>query len=126
MARRDVVDDFETLSAMNLRFIEASRRGSWEHLAPILAPSFAYLDGATGETWTHERYIANLRDNPLPTIEIDQVAIHVDGDVAVVSARSSTSPQRHNRHIDTYVRSEDGWRCIHACVWPLYDASMSS
>jgi hypothetical protein len=113
------VDDIETLMGLNLRFIEAVRRGSWELLQPILTPSFSYLDGATGEVWTEARYVEDLRDNALPTLQIDQVVVHVDGDVAVVSARSSTSAQRHNRYVDTYMRGEDGWRCVHACVWPL-------
>jgi Domain of unknown function (DUF4440) len=118
------VDDVEILADLNIRFIEAFRQGSWEHLAPVLAPSFTYLDGTTGEAWTLERYVAELRGNPLPTIEIDQVVIHVDGDVAIVSARSSTSAQHHNRYIDTYTRGDDGWRCIHACVWKLHEASV--
>lgn len=113
------MDDVERLTELNLRFIEAFRRGSWAILEPILSPSFSYLDGATGEVWTQERYIRDLQDNPLPTIEIDQVVVHVDGDVAVVSARSSSSPEQHNRYVDTYTRGGDGWRCIHACVWPL-------
>jgi hypothetical protein len=117
------VDDIATLTDENQRFIEAFRRGSWEFLKPILSPSFSYLDGATGEVWTQERYIEDLRNNPLPTIGIDQLVVHVDGDVAVVSARSSTSSERHNRYVDTYVRGEDGWRRIHACVWPLLDGS---
>jgi hypothetical protein len=118
-----VVDDIATLMGLNLRFIEAFRRGSWELLHPILSPSFSYLDGATGEVWTEERYIDDLRNNPLPSLGIDQVVIHVDGDVAVVSARSSTSPERRNRYVDTYMRGEDGWRCVHACVWPLLGGS---
>jgi hypothetical protein len=113
------VDDIETLTELNRRFIEAFRLGSWEHLQPILSPSFSYLDGAAGEVWTQERYRADLLNNPLPSLGIDEVIVHVDGDVAVLSARSSLSPGQHNRYVDTYVRSDDGWRCIHACVWPL-------
>ncbi len=117
------MDDIAALIVLNQRFIEAFRRGSWELLQPILTLSFSYLDGATGEVWTEERYVEDLRNNALPTLQIDQVVIHVDGDVAVVSARSSTSPERHNRYVDTYLRGEDGWRCLHACVWPLLGGS---
>lgn len=115
------MDDTKVLTELNGRFIEAFRRRSWELLEPILSPSFSYLDGATGEVWTQERYIEDLRNNPLPTIGIDQVVVHVDDGVAVVSARSFTSPERYNRYVDTYVRDNDGWRCVHACVWPLRD-----
>jgi hypothetical protein len=66
------VDDIETLSELNLQFIEAFRRGSWELLEPILSPSFLYLDRATGEVWAQERYLEDLQHNPLPTIGIDQ------------------------------------------------------
>jgi hypothetical protein len=45
--------------------------------------------------------------------------VHVDGDVAVVSARSSARPGRYSRYVDTYERRPEGWRCVHACVWPL-------
>jgi hypothetical protein len=113
------VDDTYALTKLNLRFIEAFRRGSWELLQPILSPAFTYLDGATGEVWSHERYVDNLRDNPAPALAIDQVAIHVDGDAAVVSARTSRQPGRYSRYVDTYERREEGWLCIHACVWPL-------
>jgi len=115
------VDDTRALTSLNLQFIEAFRQGSWELLAPILSPSFAYLDGATGEVWAHERYVHNLRSNPAPSLSIDQVAVHVDGNTAVVSARTSRRPGSYSRYVDTYERREGGWLCVHACVWPLQD-----
>ena len=60
------MDDSATLTELNRQFIEAFRQGSWELLEPILSPSFSYLDGATGEVWTHQRYVQNLRDHPSP------------------------------------------------------------
>jgi hypothetical protein len=108
----------KALTELNLRFIEAFRRGSWELLEPILSPSFSYLDGAAGEVWDQERYIEDVRRS-LPTLRIDQVVVHVDGDVAVVSARSFTRPGKFNRYLDTYERQDNGWICVHACVWPL-------
>lgn len=115
------MDDNEALAKLNDRFIESFRQGSWELLGPILSPSFSYLDGANGEVWTRERYVEDLRATPLPSLRIDQVVVHVAGDVAIASARSSTSHERSNRYIDTYARQSDGWRCVHACVWPLVD-----
>ena len=113
------MDDTELLIGRNHVFIEAFRRGSWQLLQPILAPDFAYLDGTTGEVWPMDRYIAGLDGKPMPTIEIDQVRVHVAGDVAVVSARSFTRPDRFNRYVDTYQRRGEHWLCVHACVWPL-------
>jgi Domain of unknown function (DUF4440) len=113
------VDDTEVLTELNLQFIEAVRRGSWELLEPILSPSFSYLDGATGQVWAHERYVENLRSNPAPALAIDQVALHVDGNTAVVSARTSRQPGTYSRYVDTYERRGDSWLCVHACVWPL-------
>jgi hypothetical protein len=113
------VEDTLLLTELNRQFVDAFRRGSWELLEPILSPSFSYLDGATGEVWDQDRYIEDLRSNPQPTIVVDQVVVHVDGDVAIVSARSSTGPTRFNRYVDTYERRGDGWVCVHACVWPL-------
>ncbi len=113
------MDDTQALTELNLQFIEAFRRGSWELLEPILSPSFRYLDGATGEVWPHERYVENLRSNPSPSLAIDQLAVHVDGNTAVVSARTSRQPGKHSRYVDTYERRGDGWLCVHACVWAL-------
>jgi hypothetical protein len=113
------VDDVKELTELNLHFIESCRQGSWEMLRPILSPSFSYLDGRTGEVWDRQRYIEDLEGGPAPSLDIDQVAIHVDGDTAVVSARSFSRPGRYSRYLDTYERREEGWRCVHACVWPL-------
>ena len=117
------MDDVETLTQLNDQFIQAFREGSWELLEPILSPSFSYLDGLTGEVLGHERYVDSLRANPMPALAIDQVVIHVDGDTAAVSARTSARPGRYSRYVDTYERRADGWRCVHACVWPLAQAS---
>jgi hypothetical protein len=116
--RRSESTDIEALAALNERFVDAFRQGRWSLLEPILAPGFAYLDGATGEQWPMDRYIADL-DIAVPTITIDQVLIHVDGDTAVVSARSSTRPGQFNRYVDTYQRRDGRWLCVHACVWPV-------
>lgn len=113
------MDDRQVLTELNRGFIEAFRQGSWELLDPILSPAFSYLDGASGETWTHERYVEDLRSHPAPTLDIDQLSIHIDGDTAVVSARTSSKPGQYNRYIDTYQRRDQGWLCVHACVWPL-------
>jgi len=117
------VDDVQALTDLNLQFIEAFRQGSWELLEPILSPSFSYLDGATGEVWAHDRYVEDLRSSPSPSLAIDQVAVHVDGDTAIVSARTSAQPGRYSRYVDTYERRGDGWLCVHACVWPLHQGS---
>jgi hypothetical protein len=114
-----VDDDTAALTELNLTFIEAFCKGSWEILQPILSPDFAYLDGKTGEVWHLPQYIDDLRQNPQPTLVIDQVAIHVDGNAAVVSARTSTKPGRFSRYVDSYERRDGRWTCIHACVWPL-------
>ena len=115
------MDDVTALTEANVQFIEAFRLGSWDLLEPILSPSFRYLDGATGELWELGRYIDDVRTHPVPNITVDQVVIHVDGEVATVSARSSSQPGRHNRYLDSYHRSATGWKCFHACVWPLAD-----
>jgi Domain of unknown function (DUF4440) len=111
--------DKAILTELNEQFIEAFRRGSWELLEPILSPGFSYLDGATGEVWTHERYVTNLRQHPSEALSFDQLSIHVDGDTAVVSARTTRRPGVYSRYVDTYARRGDAWQCVHACVWPL-------
>lgn len=113
------MNDTQSLTRLNDRFIEAFRQGSWELLEPILSRDFSYLDGATGEVWEHERYVENLRNNPSESLAIDQLVIHVEGHTAVVSARTSRRPGHFSRYIDTYQRRGNNWFCIHACVWPL-------
>jgi hypothetical protein len=115
------VDDVTALTARNDHFIEACRLGSWELLRVILADDFRYLDGRTGEVWSQDRYVADLRNHPAPTLAFDELAIHVAGDTATVSARSSDATQSGpgNRYLDTYERRDGEWLCVHACVWPL-------
>ena len=116
---RTATGDVAALADLNARFVDAFRQGQWSLLSPILSPDFAYLDGGTGEVWAMERYIADLEAQPLPTIAIDQVRIHVDGNSAIVTSRSHTRPGQFNRYVDTYERREGRWLCVHACVWPL-------
>jgi Domain of unknown function (DUF4440) len=114
------MDDTAELGRLNEQFIEAFREGSWALLEPILSPRFQYLDGTNGEVWPMEKYIHNLDGHASPELSIDEVVIHVDGDTAVVSARTSRRPtDRDNRYVDTYERRDGAWRCVHACVWPL-------
>jgi hypothetical protein len=113
------VDDAKQLTELNEQFIDAWRKGQWELLQPILSDNFVYLDGATGEVVQLPEYEQSLLNHPAPSITIDQVAIHVDGAVAVVSARTSRAPGQYKRYVDTYERRENGWICVHACVWPL-------
>jgi hypothetical protein len=116
------MDDVTALLERNDRFIEAFRQGSWPMLQPILSDAFSYLAGDTGEVWSRERYIANLHGKPAPDLKIDQIAVHVDGNVAVVSARSHRGSGRVSRYVDTYERRGDHWLCVHACVWPVVSA----
>jgi hypothetical protein len=113
------MDDIEALTNLNRHFIEAFRDGSWEKLERILSPSFRYLDGATGEQWSHERYVEHLDGRPAPSLVFDQLAIHVDGGTAAVSARTSRRTGKYSRYVDTYERRSGTWACVHACVWPL-------
>lgn len=115
----DVTSEEITLTALNTQFIDAFRAGSWELLEPILSPRFQYLDGASGEVWPMAKYIDNLRGHPSPQLEIDEIVIHIDGDIAVVSARTTRGTGRYARYVDTYERRASGWACVHACLWPI-------
>ena len=113
------MDDVAQLTELNLRFIEAFRQGSWKLLEPILAPTFVYLNGKSGEVQQLPDYIDDLEGRPLPALAIDEVAVHVDGDTGFVSARTTGGSNRFSRYLDTYARSDEGWVCVHASVWPL-------
>ena len=116
-----LTDDVETLTDLNERFIAACRQGSWEELRNVLSDGFKYVDGTTGEAWDEARYISDLRANPVPALSIDQVVVHVAGDTAGVSARTSNGTGKHNRYLDVYAREAHGWKCVQACVWPTRD-----
>jgi hypothetical protein len=65
-----------------------------------LAP-FVHLDGATGEGWTQEQYIEDLHTDPIPAIEIDQLAVYIDGDiVTAASRREARAPAAQPRRIE--------------------------
>jgi Domain of unknown function (DUF4440) len=111
--------DLEQLTAHNERFVEATRRGTWAILQPVLAPLFEHLDGATGEVWEIDRYMRHLRHNPAPTLRVDQLVIHINGNTASVSARSLRLPATTFRYLDTYERRDGEWLCVHSCRWPV-------
>jgi ketosteroid isomerase-like protein len=52
-----------------------------------------------------------------PALALHQVVIHVDGDTAVVSGRTSQQRGTYRCYLDTYERRADGWRWVHAFVW---------
>ncbi len=115
------MDHVKALTELNLQFIDAWRKGAWELLDPILSPGFSYLDGVTGEVTDRAEYREAVLAGATPTIGIDQVAVHVDGEVAVVSARSfrGPDPQAFKRYADTYHLRDGAWTCVHACLWPV-------
>ena len=113
-------DDTQALLALNDRFIDACRQGSWEKLRQILTPGFSYTDGNTGEVYDIDTYGGLLTS--APDLGIDQVVVHVDGDAAIVSARSSAVAGRYSRYVDSYHRRDGEWLCYHASVWRLQPA----
>jgi hypothetical protein len=76
--------------------------GSWVLLEPLLSPPFVHLDGATGEGWTsQERYIEDLHTDPIPAIEIDQIAVYIDGDIVTAAfRREARAPAAQPRRIE--------------------------
>ena len=113
------MDDVAILTELNQQFVEACRRGSCEQLRSMFSPSFTYLNGATGEVWGTTRFLQDVVENPSPSVRIDQLVIHIDGNTAAVSARSLRLPNSSNRYLDTYERRNGEWRCVHSCAWPL-------
>jgi hypothetical protein len=116
------MDDVERLTKLNRQFIDGFRVGSWPMVDEILAPDFVYTDGATGRTLDRAGYRA-LLTGPNPTLSFDDVAVHLFGDVAAVTGRTTREGVTPRRYVDTWVRSagDPGWLCVHGCIWPLLD-----
>src|ERR1041384_4016524 len=128
-----MTDDVARLTELNTRFIDACQRssgthpkttpplsapcrsGSWTDLKPILSPGFTYMDGRTGQVDDLEKYAKDLDGVTDLSLAIDQVVVHVDGDAAIVAARttSDTRPGRFNRYLDPYERRAGGGGGIH-------------
>ncbi|HEY0639318.1 MAG TPA: nuclear transport factor 2 family protein [Pseudonocardiaceae bacterium] len=123
MSGTEVTEDVKTLRELNDTFIEAFRKGSWDMLSPILSPGFTYTDGNTGAVTDIETYAASLQANPVPDLVFDEVVVHVDGDAAIVSARTSVTPGKYSRYVDSYARRDGQWVCHHASVWRLQPAT---
>jgi hypothetical protein len=115
------VDDIAALAVRNDHVTGACRQGLWEQPRQILGGDVRYPGGRAGETWDEDRYAADLRHNPAPSLAIGEVVIHVAGNTAAVSGRtrSDTQPYRHNRYPGTCERRGGHWLCAYGCVWPL-------
>jgi hypothetical protein len=112
------MDDIAVLKELNEQFIEACRKGDWGMLQPILSPSFVELHGGTGAITELDAYAEDLKANSIPALEIDQVHVHVDGNTAVVSARTDWgAPDNQGRYADTYEKRDGSWVCTHATIW---------
>ncbi len=114
------MDDTQRLLELNEQFIGGFRAGLREQVEPLLAPDFVYLDGVTAERRDRAGYLGTMT-GPSPTLAVDQVVVHVSGDVAVVAGRITRDGTSFRRYVDTWVRRSDdaGWSCVHGCLWPL-------
>lgn len=111
-------DDARTLTELNTRFIDAFRLGSIEMLDSVLDDGFVYLDGATGRIADRAAYRATLT-GPTPTLAVDDVRVHVFGDTAVVTGRTTRDGASFKRYVDTWRRTGDRWTCVHGGLWPV-------
>lgn len=111
-------DDERTLIELNTRFIDAFRVGSIEMLDSVLDDAFIYLDGATGRTADRATYRATLT-GPTPTLAVDDVRVHVFGDTAVATGRTTRDGVSYKRYVDTWRRADGRWTCVHGGLWPV-------
>lgn len=115
-----MTDEERDLRALNDRFIGAFRIGSIEDLDAVLDPSFVVVDGTTGVYADRAAYRARLT-GPIPDLRLDDVSVHVTGDTAVVTGRTTRDGARFLRYVDVWRRTADGWRCVLGCNWPVPD-----
>jgi hypothetical protein len=113
------VDDTKSIIGLNNQFIEAFRHGSWDLLAPILSPSFVYLDGNTGDVTDRDTYAKTWTAIRFPSSSSTRSWC-----MSTVTRRSCppvrrSSPVVTSRYVDSYERRDSRWTCSHAYVWRL-------
>jgi|ERR671924_2288889 ketosteroid isomerase-like protein len=114
------MNDVARLTELTRQFVDAFRLGELAMVDEILDHRFVFTDGATGASRDRAGYLG-LLTGPTPTLSFDEVAVHVFGDVAAVTGRTTRDGATFRRFVDTWVRTEDGsdWRCLHGCIWPV-------
>lgn len=112
------MDDERTLTDLNWQFIESWRIGDVEMLDGVLDEDFIYLDGVTGRTADRATYRAGLT-GPAETLAVDDVRVHLFGDTAVVTGRTTRDGMAFKRYVDTWRRVDGRWTCVHGGLWPV-------
>jgi hypothetical protein len=104
------VDDIETLTELNRRFIEAFRRVPGNTFSRSFRRR-SLTERSHGGGVDARAVPGDPQNNPQPALGIDQVVVHVDGDVGVVSNRAPTSTHQicGNCRVTVNLAPARGW-----------------
>ena len=87
-------------------------------LDEVLDDDFIYLNGATGETADRAGYRTRLT-GPNQTLTLDDARVHVLGETAVATGRTTPDGQAFSRYVDTWRGVNGRWTCVRGGLWPV-------
>ena len=104
--------DEQQLEQLLRQWDEAYARRDPEALAPLLAPNFVFTS-STGQLTTRAMYLSASLKSPDIAVETpvnsEDVKIHIDGDMAVVTSMGAQRGQRFDRDPKVRFRYTDVW-----------------
>lgn len=122
LARADLGDDQEQLAAMELRCAKALVNADTRWLSGFYGADW-FLVGSDGRRFTREQTLADLATGELKwhSCKFTDMEVHIFGDTAVVVYKADALGAVHGLEIreieicsDTFVRGDEGWRCLHS------------
>jgi ketosteroid isomerase-like protein len=113
-------DDLETLTRLNLDYIDSVQHGDVRRFDEILAPDFL-CSSPDGSLLDKNAFLAQTaKPVTISGLAIDDVHIRIMGDVAIIHARTSyrtaDGQQRHGRYTDVWARRDGRWLAVSAHV----------
>lgn len=112
--------DTDRLHRLNEQYVRASLAGDVEWYRERLTEDFVCID-SDGSVLGKEAFLRMTADgSELATYRLDEVAVRIYGDVALVRATGSWTAKDGaagvSRYTDVYVRTADDWRVVSAQI----------
>jgi ketosteroid isomerase-like protein len=108
------------LRLLNEKYVAASLAGDVEWYKSHLADDFVCIE-SDGTVLDKAAFLqVTARGSDLAEYWLDEVDVHIYGDVALVRASGSWKTRDgapgESRYVDVYVRTSDGWKAVSAQI----------